>query len=86
MSNLESREFLTMKLGLMTKRALSTKDKKLSLRIDEGEIEAAFKQGFQLMQILDLISMSFDAAVVFVTNHSLLFRLALAILCSNLNK
>ena len=32
------------------------------------------------MQILDLIGMYFDAAVVFVTCNSLLFRLALAIL------
>ena len=37
--------------------------------------------GFQLMQILDLLGMYFDAAVVFVTSHSLLFRLAMAILC-----
>ena len=34
------------------------------------------------MQILGLLGMYFDAAVVFVTRHSLLFRLALAILCS----
>ena len=34
------------------------------------------------MQILGLLGMYFDAAVVFVTSHSLLFRLALAILCS----
>ena len=33
------------------------------------------------MQILGLLGMHFDAAVVFVTNSSLLFRLALAILC-----
>ena len=39
------------------------------------------KGGFQLMQILDLSGMYFDAAVVFVSNSSLLFRLALAILC-----
>ena len=32
------------------------------------------------MQILDLLGMYFDAAVVFVTNSSLLFRLAMAIL------
>ena len=38
-----------------------------------------WKGGFQLMQILGLLGMSFDAAVVFVTSHSLLFRLALAI-------
>ena len=33
------------------------------------------------MQILDLSGMYFDAAVVFVIKSSLLFRLALAILC-----
>ena len=32
------------------------------------------------MQILDLLGMYFDAVVVFVTNFSLLFKLALAIL------
>ena len=35
---------------------------------------------FQLMQILGLLGMYFDAAVVFVTNFLLLFRLAMAIL------
>ena len=34
------------------------------------------------MQILGLLGMYFDAAVVFVKNFSLLFRLALAILCT----
>ena len=34
------------------------------------------------MQILGLLGIYFDAAVVFVTSHSLLFRLSLAILCS----
>ena len=34
------------------------------------------------MQILGLSGMYFDAAVVFVKNFSLLFRLALAILCT----
>ena len=38
------------------------------------------KGGFQLMLILGLLRMYFDAAVVFVTSHTLLFRLALAIL------
>ena len=33
------------------------------------------------MQILDLLGMYFDAVVVFVTNSSLLFRFAVAILC-----
>ena len=36
------------------------------------------------MLILDLLGMYFDAAVVFVTNSSLFFRLAVAILCVNL--
>ena len=37
--------------------------------------------GFQMMQILGLLlGMYFDAAVVFATNFSLLFRLAMAIL------
>jgi hypothetical protein len=40
--------------------------------------------GFQLMLILGLLGMYFDAAVVFVTSQTLLFRLALAKLCSNL--
>ena len=35
------------------------------------------------MLILGLLGMYFDAAVVFVTNSSLLFRLAVAILCLN---
>ena len=39
------------------------------------------KGGFQLMQILVLLSMYFDAVVVFVTSHSLLFKFPLAILC-----
>ena len=34
------------------------------------------------MQILVLLGMYFDAVVVFVTSQTLLFRLALAILCS----
>ena len=33
------------------------------------------------MQILDLLGMYFDAAVVFVTNSSLLLKFTLAILC-----
>ena len=36
--------------------------------------------GFQFMLILGLLGMYFDAAVVFVTNSSLFFRLAVAIL------
>ena len=38
------------------------------------------------MQILGLLGMYFDAAVVFVTSQTLLFRLALTILCFNLKK
>jgi hypothetical protein len=34
------------------------------------------------MVILGLLAMYFDAAVVFVTNSKLFFRLAVAILCS----
>ena len=37
------------------------------------------------MQILGPLGMYFDASVVFVTKFSLLFRLALAILCLPLN-
>ena len=35
------------------------------------------------MLILDLLGMYFDAAVVFVTKFSLLFRLTVAILCDS---
>ena len=35
-----------------------------------------------MMQILVLLGMCFDAVVVFVTSQTLLFRLALAILCA----
>ena len=38
-----------------------------------------------MTQILGLLGMYFDAAIVFVTSHSLLFRLALAILCFKLH-
>ena len=41
---------------------------------------------FQLMQILGLLGMYFDAVVVFVKKTSLLFRLALAILCVKLRQ
>ena len=37
------------------------------------------------MLILDLLGMYFDAAVVFVTNSSLFFRLAVTILCFQTN-
>ena len=39
-----------------------------------------WKGGFQLMLILVLLGMYFDAVVVFVTSQTLLYRLALAIL------
>ena len=42
-----------------------------------------WKVGFQLMLILGLLGMYFDAAVVFVTRQTLLLRLASAILCNN---
>ena len=42
---------------------------------------ASEKRGFKLMQILGLLGMYFDASEVFVINFSLLFRLALGILC-----
>ena len=41
-----------MKMGPIFKWASSTKDKKLSLRIDEGEIEAALKDKTLLSGIL----------------------------------
>ena len=41
-----------------------------------------WKGGFQLMQILGLIGMYFDTVVVEVKKNLLLFRLALAILCT----
>ena len=43
-------------------------------------IKKVWKGGFQLMLILGLLGMYFDAVVVFVTSQTLLFRLALAIL------
>jgi hypothetical protein len=42
--------------------------------------------GFQFMLILGLLGMYFDAAVVFVTKSSLLFRLAVAILWKGTKK
>ena len=38
-----------------------------------------------MMLILVLLGMYFDAVMVFVTSQSLLFRLALAILCNGVN-
>ena len=43
-------------------------------------IKKVRKGGFQLMLILDLLVVYFDAVVVFVTSQTLLFRLALDIL------
>ena len=43
-------------------------------------IKKVWKEGIQLMLILGLLGMYFDAVVVFVTKSSLLFRLAVAIL------
>ena len=44
-------------------------------------IKNVWKVGFQIMLILGLLGMYFDATVVFVTKSLLLFRLAVAILC-----
>ena len=44
-------------------------------------ISEVWKREFQLMLILGLIGIYFDAAVVFVKKTSILFRLAVAILC-----
>ena len=52
-------------------------NKKQFLKILWSEV---WKGGFQLIQILDLLGMYFDAAVVEVKTYLLLFRLALAIL------
>ena len=53
-------------------------NKKQFLKILWSEV---WKGGFQLMQILGLLGMYFDAVVVEVEKYLLLFRLALAILC-----
>ena len=45
-----------------------------------------WKEGFQLMLILGLLGMYFDAAVVFVTNSQLFLRLAVAILWKGSSK
>ena len=44
-------------------------------------MNCCLKRGFQLIQILGLLGMYFDAVVVKVNTFLLLFRLALAILC-----
>ena len=51
--------------------------KKTTFEILSSEV---WKGGFQLMLILVLLGMYFDAAVVFVTSQTLLFRLPVAIL------
>ena len=48
----------------------------------ENFMEWSLKGGFQLMLILVPLGMHFDAVVVFVTSQTLLFWLALAILCT----
>ena len=53
--------------------------KKISFEFLCSEV---WKGGFQLMLILGLLGMYFDAAVVFVTISSLSFRIAMAMLCS----
>ena len=52
-------------------------NKKKVLKILWSEV---WKGGFQLMQILGLLGMYFDAAMAFVTNSYFLFRLAVTIL------
>ena len=47
-------------------------------------MKLGLKGGFQLIQILGLLGMYFDAVVVEVKTFLLLFRLALAILCSQM--
>ena len=54
--------------------------KKITFEIFWSEV---WKVAFQFMLILGLLDMYFDAAVVFVMKSSLLFRLAVAILCIN---
>ena len=51
---------------------------KIFWKFDEVRSE---RGGFQLMLILVLLGMYFDAVVVFITSQTLLFRLALAMLC-----
>ena len=61
---------------------LFLKKKIVSLKKTSFEIlwSGVWKGGFQLMLILGLLGMYFDAAVVFVMKSSLLFRLTVAIL------
>ena len=60
---------------------LFLKKKIVSLNKTSFEIlwSEVWKEGFQLMLILGLLGMYFDAAVVFVTNSQIFLRLAVAI-------
>jgi hypothetical protein len=51
------------------------------MSLSEKTSNFGLKGEFQLMQILGLLVMYFDAAVVFIKNSSLLLRSALDILC-----
>ena len=71
------------KVVALKKKILFLKKKFVSLKKNSFEIlwSEVWKVGFQFMLILGLLGVYFDAAVVFVTKSSLLFRLAVAILC-----
>ena len=56
-------------------------NKEQFLKILWSEVRQVWKGGFQLIHILDLLGMYFDAVLVKVKTFLLLFRLALAILC-----
>ena len=62
----------------IVKQDLLKLNKKQFLKILWSDV---WKGGFQLIQILGLLGMYFDAVVVEVKTFLLLFRLALAILC-----
>ena len=72
----EQKLFLGQTFFVPEKRIVSQKK-------DSSEIlwSEVWKGGFQLMLIVGLLGMYFDAAVVFVTSQTLFLRLALAILC-----
>ena len=75
--------FLKIYLTIFCDKLFFVPEKKnVSLKKTSFEIlwSKVWKGGFQLMQILGFLGMYFDAAVVFVTSHLLLFRLVLAIL------
>ena len=71
----EQKLFLEKKNLFLKKNFVSLK--KIASEILWSEV---WKVGFQFMLILGLLGVYFDAAVVFVTKSSLLFRLAVAIL------